>query len=40
MVAGKEVTPGDAQATARLRRYWTKGEGGIVKIKWGTPGDF
>ncbi|QNJ55521.1 capsid maturation protease and MuF-like fusion protein [Microbacterium phage Phinky] len=26
-------------ATARLRRYWTKGAG-AAKIAWGTPGDF
>lgn len=26
-------------ATARLRRYWTKGKG-AAKIGWGTPGDF
>lgn len=39
MVAGKEVTPKDAQATARLRRYWTKGAGS-VRLAWGTPGDY
>lgn len=39
MVAGKEVTPGDAKGTARIKAYWSKGEG-AVKIKWGTPGDF
>lgn len=39
MVAGKEASPGDAQATARLRSYWTHGEG-AAKIDWGTPGDF
>lgn len=27
------------KATARLRRYWTKGEG-AAKIRWGAPGDF
>ena len=26
-------------ATARIRRYWTKGKG-AAKIAWGTPGDF
>lgn len=26
-------------ATARIRRYWTKGKG-AAKIKWGAPGDF
>lgn len=25
--------------TARIRRYWTQGEG-AAKIRWGTPGDF
>ena len=24
----------------RLRRYWTIGKGGIVKIRWNTPGDW
>jgi hypothetical protein len=24
---------------ARLRRYWSVGEGGVAKIRWGTPGD-
>ena len=27
------------RATARIRRYWTKGEG-AAKIRWGVPGDF
>lgn len=27
------------RATARIRRYWTKGKG-AAKIKWGAPGDF
>lgn len=39
MVAGKEVTPGDAASTARIKAYWSKGEG-AAKIKWGTDGDF
>jgi hypothetical protein len=26
-------------ATARIRRYWVKGEG-AAKIRWGAPGDF
>lgn len=39
MVAGREVTPGDAAATERLMRYWTEGEG-AAKIGWNTPGDF
>lgn len=25
---------------ANLREYWTHGEGGAVKIRWGTDGDF
>jgi hypothetical protein len=36
MVAGREVTPGDARATARLRRWWLTKAG----IPWGSPGDF
>jgi len=24
----------------RLRRYWTIGKGGLVKIRWNTPGDW
>jgi peptidoglycan hydrolase-like protein with peptidoglycan-binding domain len=24
----------------RLREYWTHGEGGTLKVRWGTPGDF
>lgn len=24
----------------RLRRYWTRGEGGKLKVRWGTPGDW
>ncbi|RJO74158.1 hypothetical protein D5S18_18570 [Nocardia panacis] len=39
MVGGQEATPGDAKATARLRTYWTNGEG-AGKIGWGSPGDF
>lgn len=27
------------RATARIRRYWTQGEG-AAKIRWGLPGDF
>jgi hypothetical protein len=27
VVAGREASPQDAQATARLHRYWTAGEG-------------
>lgn len=39
MVAGREATPQDANATEKLKRYWTTGEGG-AKIAWGTPGDY
>lgn len=39
MVAGREVTPDDVEATERLKRYWTEGPG-AVKIAWGTPGDY
>lgn len=39
MVAGREATPADAQATARLKHYWTKGAG-AAKIRWGEPHDF
>lgn len=39
MAAGQEITPGDVQATERLRRYWTSGAGAI-KIRWNTPGDW
>lgn len=31
---------GDEAATERLRHYWTHGEGGTAKIRWGEPGDF
>lgn len=31
--------PSKDPGAAKLRRYWTKGEG-AAKIKWGTPGDF
>lgn len=39
MVAGREATPGDAEKTARIKAYWSKGEG-AAKIRWGTDGDF
>ena len=39
MVAGRELTPGDAASTERLMRYWAEGEG-AAKIQWDTPGDF
>lgn len=38
-LAGKEVTPADKKATARLKWYWSHGAG-AAKIAWGTPGDF
>lgn len=31
--------PSPKPSAARLRKYWTKGEG-AAKIRWGTPGDF
>lgn len=34
-----ETSPGDVEATHRLQRYWTRGEG-AAKIGWGRPGDF
>jgi hypothetical protein len=40
MVAGKNVSAKDHQATERLRKYWTTGEGGKLVAKWGQPGDF
>lgn len=39
MVAGREITPGDAASTERLMRYWSEGPG-AAKIQWGAPGDF
>lgn len=39
MVAGRESTPSDVNATERLMRYWAKGAG-AAKIRWGVPGDF
>lgn len=36
MVAGREVTPGDAANTARLKKWWLTESG----IPWGSPGDF
>lgn len=29
MTAGKEMTPGDAKAVERLKRYWTEGSGAL-----------
>lgn len=39
MVAGKEASPQDVQATDRLRAYWERGPG-AAKIQWGVPGDW
>lgn len=39
MVAGREVTPGDAAATERLKNYWIRGEGSL-KIQWHTEGAY
>lgn len=38
-VAGRELTPSDAAATEKLKRYWTIGRG-AAKIRWGTPGSW
>lgn len=38
-VAGKEVTPKDAENTERLKEWWEHG-GGADIIRWGVPGDF
>lgn len=35
--AGNVTNPDGTEA---LRRYWITGEGGTVKIRWNTPGDF
>lgn len=39
MVAGREATPKDAEATARLKAYWEHGKGSAL-IRWGEPHDF
>lgn len=28
------------KGTEKLRQYWTVGEGGLMKIRWGTPGSW
>ena len=33
-------TPQGVKGTEKLKRYWTIGEGGLVKIRWGTPGSW
>jgi 2'-5' RNA ligase len=38
-LAGKEITPKDAENTARLKEYWTHGKGAAL-IRWGEPSDF
>lgn len=39
MVAGRELSPKDAESTERLMRYWAEGPGAAL-IEWGVPGDF
>jgi hypothetical protein len=39
MVAGREITPKNAEDTERLMTYWAEGEGS-AKLQWGVPGDF
>lgn len=34
------VTPKGIKGAEKLKRYWTVGEGGLVKIRWGTPGSW
>jgi hypothetical protein len=34
-----DTRPGDGNAET-LRRYWTTGPGGMIKIKWGQKNDF
>lgn len=36
---GREVTPKDAENTARLKEYWVHGKGSL-KVRWGENGDF
>ena len=38
-IPGISDTPSDVSATERLKKYWTVGEGGTVKVRWNTPGD-
>jgi len=33
-------TPAGIKGTEKLKQYWTIGEGGIAKIRWGTPGSW
>ena len=33
-----DTKPGDSNA--KLHAYWTVGEGGVGKVRWGTPGDW
>lgn len=39
-VPGVADTPKDVGNAERLRRYWTHGEGGTVKVRWGEGGDW
>jgi hypothetical protein len=39
MVAGKEASPHDAEATHRIKAYWSKGKGAAL-IAWSTPGAY
>lgn len=39
MADGREDTPRDVVDTARLKAYWSHGEG-AAKIGWNSPGDF
>jgi hypothetical protein len=38
-IPGIADTPSDIANVDRLKRYWTIGTGGMVKIRWNTPGD-
>jgi hypothetical protein len=33
-------SPEGLKGTERLRLYWTTGQGGLTKIRWGTPGSW
>lgn len=34
------ATPNRKFESTALKQYWTVGQGGFVKIRWNTPGDF
>lgn len=40
LVADRVPTVSPNPKAAKLRRYWSTGEGGVAKIRWNTPGDF